>query len=266
MKIIEISQKIWVFRYRDSKEPIQTKDCKYFYFQVTSLRNHWWQKILRASRELKRFSQKISKSYRHWTSQVEDGRPRRSSKCPRKMSSPFPWELLSFPRLLFVKNICLFGFARSQLRHVGSFSCRIWGQIPHLWLGRVLRCCAGFSLVVVRGLHAVASHADRGLEHRPGSRGALAFVAPRHMGSSRIRDHTRISCVGRRVLCLWAPRGDLIPLLSHPVRFARMHCLILSPVYCLEFLQIEPIWVSTFHTGVFLKRLGMFSGLFGWLD
>ena len=46
------------------------------------------------------------------------------------MSSPFPWELLSFPRLLFLKNIYLFGFAGSQLRHVGSFSCSIWDQIP----------------------------------------------------------------------------------------------------------------------------------------
>ena len=36
------------------------------------------------------------------------------------------------------------------------------------------------------------------------------FVAPWHVGSSQIRDRTRVSCIGRQILCHWATWEALV--------------------------------------------------------
>ena len=91
-----------------------------------------------------------------------------------------------------------------------------------------LCCRTGFSLVVARGLliavaslvvehgfwsvgaSVVAAHGLKGcgswaLGHRLNSCG-IWHVAPWHVGSSWIRDWTRVSCIGRRILYHWATR------------------------------------------------------------
>ena len=73
-----------------------------------------------------------------------------------------------------------------------------------------LHCYAGFSLVAASGGYSSLRCGSfsswwplllRALEHRLSSCGTRAlFVAPRHVESSRTRDRTRVSCVGRRIL------------------------------------------------------------------
>ena len=66
-----------------------------------------------------------------------------------------------------------------------------------------LRCCVRCSLVVVRGLLIVV--ASLVAEPRPWCTQAqwlwwTGLVAPRLVGSSWIRDQTRVSCTGRQTL------------------------------------------------------------------
>ena len=47
----------------------------------------------------------------------------------------------------------------------------------------------------------------------------MSLVAPRHVGSSWTRDQTRVSCIGRQTLHLWATREALDNLLKYPKVF-----------------------------------------------
>ena len=92
-----------------------------------------------------------------------------------------------------------------------------------------LCCCAGFSLVAVSGLLVAewllllqsldsrcagfSSCGSRALEHRVSSCGNRALFASRHVGSSRIRDWTCVSCIGRWILYHWATREAFIVVL-----------------------------------------------------
>ena len=91
-----------------------------------------------------------------------------------------------------------------------------------------LCCCSGFSLVVERGSYSLVIWAFHCGDFSccgtqalgcvgsavapPGlwSTGSLLWrkglVALRHVGSSWIREPTRVSCIGRRVLYYWATR------------------------------------------------------------
>ena len=60
--------------------------------------------------------------------------------------------------------------------------------------------CGGFSCCGSRVL-GLSSCGPWTLERRPSSCDAcLGFVAPRHVGSSQIRDGTCLSCIGRQIL------------------------------------------------------------------
>ena len=80
------------------------------------------------------------------------------------------------------------------------------------WL-LALCCCMGSSLAVschcsgfscfrawALGRTGFSSCGSSALESRLNSRGAQGFVALRHVGSSRFRDRTCVSCIGRRIL------------------------------------------------------------------
>ena len=93
--------------------------------------------------------------------------------------------------------------------------------------------CAGFSLLW--GLFS--PYSERGplfvqwllLLQRTGSRAQsqklwhAGLVAPRHVGSSWIRDRTRVSCIGRWILHHWATREALHWDFSK--NWTRLHCL-----------------------------------------
>ena len=86
-----------------------------------------------------------------------------------------------------------------------------------------LHCCVGFSLVVPsrsyslvavwashwRHLIAEGARASAVVVHGLSSCGTVALAAPSHVGSSRTRDGTCISCTGRRILYHWATREAL---------------------------------------------------------
>ena len=93
-----------------------------------------------------------------------------------------------------------------------------------------LRCCTGFPLVVVSGgllsccgagasqstlplLRSIGARACGLQELRlPGPRAQaqwlwhMGLIALQHVGSSRIRDQTHVSCIGRQILYHWATR------------------------------------------------------------
>ena len=75
----------------------------------------------------------------------------------------------------------------------------------------------------------------------------MGLVAPQHVGSSKIRDRTPISCIGRQTLYHWATRE--VPdhfLVRLPV------FLILSYMSCLYILEINPLSAALF-TNIFLS-------------
>ena len=66
-----------------------------------------------------------------------------------------------------------------------------------------LRCCLGFCLV--SGLRLLTTMASLVSEHglqgmRASVVAAHGSVARQHVGSSQIRDQTRVSCIGRQIL------------------------------------------------------------------
>ena len=70
------------------------------------------------------------------------------------------------------------------------------------------------------GLKDISSCGSWALDHRPNSWGTQALVAPRHVGSSQIRDQICVPCIGKQILHLGAPREalqyDLLRKLSFP--------------------------------------------------
>ena len=46
----------------------------------------------------------------------------------------------------------------------------------------------------------------------------MGLVAPRHVGSSRTRARTSVSCIGRQILNHCAPKGSPIAILNKVVR------------------------------------------------
>ena len=101
-----------------------------------------------------------------------------------------------------------------------------WVCIAALWLSLVAASggysslqCAGFSLWWLLLLRSMGSRragfSSCGLwvlKRRFSSCGARGLVAPRHVGSSWIRDRTRVPCIGRRILNHCATRE--VPLIS----------------------------------------------------
>ena len=71
--------------------------------------------------------------------------------------------------------------------------------------------CSGFSCCGEWALEHLdfRSCGSWGLEHRLNSCGTQAWFAPRHVGSSLIRDGTLVSSTGRRILYQWATREAL---------------------------------------------------------
>ena len=91
-----------------------------------------------------------------------------------------------------------------------------------------LQCCAGFSAVVLSGDDSlVAAHELLSLQS-PGPRAqaqqsrCTGFVVPRHVGYSWIRDQTRVSCTGRRVLHHRAARETPSPTCMHLLSVMRL--------------------------------------------
>ena len=84
--------------------------------------------------------------------------------------------------------------------------CSEWGILSScgVWASR----CSGFSCEA-QALECMgfSSCGSRALAHRLSSGGAqTGLVVPRHVWSSRIRDWTWVSCIGRQILYHWATR------------------------------------------------------------
>ena len=84
--------------------------------------------------------------------------------------------------------------------------CSEWGILSScgVWASR----CSGFSCEA-RAVECMgfSSCGSRALAHRLSSGGAqTGLVVPRHVWSSRIRDWTWVSCIGRQILYHWATR------------------------------------------------------------
>ena len=83
--------------------------------------------------------------------------------------------------------VCMYGYIGSLLLCAGFSLVAASGGCSSLW-------CAGFSL---RWLLLLRSTGSRAQAQQPWRTGP---AAPRHVGSSRIRARTRVSCTGRRAL------------------------------------------------------------------
>ena len=115
-------------------------------------------------------------------------------------------------------------------------------------------CCSGFCLVAANesfslwwllllqstaSRHTCFSSCDSwALEHRINSCGQDAYVAPRHVGSSWIRDPTRVSCLSRQILSHWATR-------EAPQNYNFWNALNL----CLSVLFLLYYWVVVYRIG-----------------
>ena len=66
----------------------------------------------------------------------------------------------------------------------------------------------GSSLLVVRGLLIAVSSlvAEHGLVGRLQQLQLADFAAPQHVGSSQLRDRTRVPCIDRQILNHWTTR------------------------------------------------------------
>ena len=105
-----------------------------------------------------------------------------------------------------------------------------WKSLCFSWAVLGLCCCRGRSgckrgaaLVVVNGLlsrqllllrrtgsrtRGLSSCSSQALEHSLTGWTSLGFVAPRHMGSSWVRDRTCVSCIGQENSLPWSHQGS----------------------------------------------------------
>ena len=76
-----------------------------------------------------------------------------------------------------------------------------------------LRCCAGFSPAAVSGAALELRSLGLSLQWLL-LWWCTGCAAPQHVRTSWIRDRTRVSCIGRQILYLWAMREVLNPLFN----------------------------------------------------
>ena len=138
---------------------------------------------------------------------------------------PFPFIIMVFPQFFFhifflffflsfkkLINLC-FGCVGSSLLHVGFLQLRQPGAT--LCCSVRASHCGGFSLLWSTGSRC-AGLSSCGTWAQQLWRTGL--VAPRHVGSSRSRDRTHVSCIGRQILNHCATREVPVFLLL-PLQF-----------------------------------------------
>ena len=141
-----------------------------------------------------------------------------------------------------------------------------------------LCCCSSFSLVVERGSYSLVIWAfhcgdssccgTQALGHvgsvavAPASRAqAHYWVAPRHVGSSWIREPARVSCIGRWVLYHWATREALHWLFFFPLHwllFTKALSWITWTCEKMSFCISDSILIL-YSNCLFLSRLNLFT-------
>ena len=117
-----------------------------------------------------------------------------------------------------------------------------------------LHCCAGFSLVVVRGfsLQRLLLLRSRGSREQAQQLWCMGLVAPRHVGSSQTGYRTCVSCIGRQVRYHWATKGSPSAcFLNHIFTDFHWDQVINNSAYLLQFdpfsFQSESVLILNFN-------------------
>ena len=107
-------------------------------------------------------------------------------KTQQTIHVSLPW----LPPLLFWKTIFIYFWLCWVVVAESAFLCSRWGPLPHLgtW--------ASHAVAFLVAEHGLLGPWALGLQWLR----LLGLVLPRHVGSSRIRDQTRVSCIGRWIL------------------------------------------------------------------
>ena len=131
--------------------------------------------------------------------------PRKSPKRPAVHS----WNHLDFLKnwiclaYFFKLYLLIFGHAGSWLPHRLFSSCGDQGLLSSCNVQP--SHCGGLSCLRAQALrHAGFSSCGSQAPEQSRQLWCIDLVAPGHVGSSRIRDQTRVSCIGRQILYRWA--------------------------------------------------------------